>query len=360
MNKATKLGFIFTSLVSLFIAGCANIGTNNVIRDRFGYADALSDSWKRQMLLNLVKMRYADAPIFLDVVSIVNQYALETELQGSLGWNTFLPEPSQSFGAKGRYANRPTITYQPLMGEKFTRSLMTPIPIGALLSLVQAGWRADVVYRLAAQSVNGIYNRAGGKLQTHPADPNFYRLTTSLLKIQQSLAVGIRIQEAPDKKQATVMYFRNKDIDPDTEAEISSVKKLLGLDPKQREFKVVYGSLPADEQEVAILSRSMLEILLELGSYIEVPETHVAQQRTTPNLAQDADVAAGIEPLLRVQSDKKKPGDAYVAVDYRDHWFWIDDRDLKSKRMFSFLMFLFYLAETGTPENAPVLTIPAG
>ena len=85
MNKAAKLGFIFTALASLCVAGCANIGTSNVIRDRFGYADALSDSWKRQMLLNLVKMRYADAPVFLDVVSIVNQYALETELQGGLG-----------------------------------------------------------------------------------------------------------------------------------------------------------------------------------------------------------------------------------------------------------------------------------
>ncbi|MHC4324005.1 MAG: hypothetical protein ACYSUX_07010 [Planctomycetota bacterium] len=360
MNNAAKFGFIFTAWVLLCMAGCANIGPGNVNRDRFGYADALSDSWKRQMLLNLVKMRYGDAPVFLEVTSVVNQYALETELQGGLGWNTFLPEPSQSVGAKGRYANRPTITYQPLMGDKFTRSLMTPIRVGALLSLVQAGWRADMVYRLAAQSVNGIYNRAGGKLQTQPADPDFYRLTTSLLKIQQSLAVGMRIQETPDKKQATVMYFRAKDIDPDTEAEISSVKKLLGLDLRQQEFKIVYGSLPVDDQEIVILSRSMLEILLELGSYIEVPEPHVAQQRATPNVAQDADVAAGVEPLLRVQSDKKKPGDAYVAVEYRGYWFWIGDRDLKSKRMFSFLMFLFSLAETGTPEKAPVLTIPAG
>ena len=360
MNKAIKLGFIFTALASLCMVGCANIGPKNVSRDRFGYSDALSDSWKRQMLLNLVKLRYADAPVFLEVASIVNQYSLETELQGSLSWNAFLPEASQGVGAKGRYANRPTITYQPLMGDKFTRSLMTPIRIGALLSLVQAGWRADMVYRLGAQSINGVYNRAGGKLQAQPADSNFYRITTSLLKIQQSLAVGIRIQETPDKNQATVMYFRAKDIDPDTEAEISSVKKLLGLDPGQREFKVVYGSLPADEQEIAVLSRSMLEILLELGSYIEVPELHVAQQRATPNLAKDADIAAGVEPFLRVQSDNEKPGDAYVAVEYRDHWFWIDDRDFKSKRMFSFLMFLFSLAETGTPENAPVLTIPAG
>ena len=43
---------------------------------------------------------------------------------------------------------------------------------------------------------------------------------------------------------------------------------------------------------------------------------------------------------------------------YRGHWFWIDDRDMGSKRLFSFLMFIFTLVETGGKEGAPVLTIP--
>ena len=54
------------------------------------------------------------------------------------------------------------------------------------------------------------------------------------------------------------------------------------------------------------------------------------------------------------------PPDAYVAVPYRDHWFWIDDRDLASKRMFSFLLFMFSLAESGRAPQAPVVTISAG
>jgi hypothetical protein len=360
MVRTSKLKLIFVTFALLRLTGCAGIGPGTVARDRFGYADAISDSWKRQMLLNLVKMRYADAPVFLDVSSVINQYALETEVQGTLAWNAFLPEPSQNVGGRGRYSDRPTITYQPLMGEKFTRSLMTPIRTGAILSLVQAGWRADMVFRIGVQSVNGIYNRIGGRLEAKPADPDFYRLTASLHKIQESMGVGMRIQETPDKKQTTVMFFRKEDIDPDIQAEIDAAKKLLGLNPDRQEFRVVYGALPADDQEIAILSRSMLEILLELGSYIEVPAAHVAEQRVTPNIADDADIAAGVEPLLRVLSTTEKPADAYVTVRYRDHWFWLDDRDLKSKRMFSFLMFLFSLAETGPPERAPVLTIPTG
>jgi hypothetical protein len=175
-----------------------------------------------------------------------------------------------------------------------------------------------------------------------------------------NVAVGMRVQETEDKKQAILMYFRKKNIPPDIVAEMDRAKRILGLNPEVQEFKVSYGAIPQDDQEIAILSRSMLEILQELASYIDVPEIHVIEQRAAPNLVDDKEMAGDIPHLLRVQSDSEKPADAFVAVQYRDHWFWIDDRDFTSKKMFSFLMFLFTLAETGTPQPAPVLTIPTG
>lgn len=342
-----------------FLNGCAGIGPETVARDRFEYTDALSDSWKRQMLLNVVKTRYADALVFLDVTSVINQYLLESELHGGLSWNAFLPEASQNVGARGKYADRPTITYLPLRGEKFTRSIMTPIPPSSVMSLIQSGWRADASLMACVQAVNGIYNRRAGGLDQQPADPDFYKLTASLRKVQESRAMGIRIIEKKDEKPATTLFFRKDVIDPNTYKEIDAFKKLLGLDPKLQEFKVVYGSLARDDKEIAMNSRSMLEILLDLAAYIDIPQTHMAEHRATPNI-EPTDAAAGPFPLIRIQSNIEKPDDAYVAVQYRGHWFWIDDRDFQSKRMFSFLVFLFSLAETGTPDEAPVLTIPAG
>jgi hypothetical protein len=57
---------------------------------------------------------------------------------------------------------------------------------------------------------------------------------------------------------------------------------------------------------------------------------------------------------------REKDADAFVAVPHHGYWYWIDDRDLPSKRMFSFLMFIFTLAETGGKEGGPIVTIPAG
>jgi hypothetical protein len=352
--------FVATFILG-FLNGCASIGPETVARDRFGYTDAISDSWKRQMLLNVVKMRYADPPVFLDVTSVINQYVLETELQGGLSWNAFLALPSQNVGARSKYADRPTITYQPLRGEKFTRSLMTPIPPSAVMSLIQAGWRADASLMACVQAVNGIYNRRAGGLKQSPADPEFYKLTASFRKIQESRAMGIRIIEKKGKKPETTLFFRKNVIDPDTKAEIDTLKKLLGLDQNRQEFKVLFGSLAQDDEEIIMHSRSMLEILLDLAAYIEIPQTHMDEQRATPNI-EPTDAAAGPFPLIQIKSNTEKPDDAYayVSVPYRDHWFWIDDRDFQSKRTFSFLMFLLSLAETGAPEEAPVLTIPAG
>ena len=67
--------------VLLFSAGCSSIGTGTITSDRFDYNAAISDSWKDQMLINLVKIRYGDSPVFLDIASVISQYSVEGELR---------------------------------------------------------------------------------------------------------------------------------------------------------------------------------------------------------------------------------------------------------------------------------------
>jgi hypothetical protein len=63
--------------------------------------------------------------------------------------------------------------------------------------------------------------------------------------------------------------------------------------------------------------------------------------------------------LVKVRSTSAKPptDDVFAAVQYRNRWFWVDDRDLASKRGMGFLLMLFTLVESGGSAPSPVLTI---
>jgi hypothetical protein len=350
-------------LIIAGLTGCASIGPATLARDRFDYITAISDSWKAQMLLNVVKLRYADAPVFLDVASVINQYGFQGTVGVSGSWfrnpaDSLFGSASQSVTAQGIYLDRPTITYSPLSGEKFARSLMTPIPPAAILSFLQAGYPVDLVLRLCVHAINGIHSRFGGSARTREADPEFYPLVQKLRNIQQSGAIGLRVKKTPNQTEALMVL--SKKPDPAIEAESEEVRKLLGLDPTTNEFSVVYGSVAANDKEIALLTRSVLEILVDLSSYVDVPAANVEQKRTFPSPAPEFVNGAPVPGLIRILSSPQKPDDAFTAVPYRQDWYWIDDKDFPSKRLFSFIMFLFTLTDTGEKQGAPIITVPVG
>jgi hypothetical protein len=236
---------------------------------------------------------------------------------------------------------------------------MKPIPPPAILSLIQAGYPIDLILRICVHTVNGVRNRYGGSARARAADPEFYPLLERMRRIQDSGAIGLRVQKT-DEMEGVVMSFRGK-VDPAVQEDILFVRKTLGLDPSASDISVVYGSVAKDDKELALLTRSILEIIIDLASYIDVPSAHVEEKRVNPTMAGETVNGVPVPPLIRIHSSTDKPADAFIAVPYRYHWFWIDDRDYRSKALFSFLMFIFSLTETGgAKEGAPIITVPTG
>jgi hypothetical protein len=329
------------------------MGPGTVQRDRLHYSSAVADSWKEQLLLNIVKTRYADAPAFLEVASVVAGYSLETgvSLDGQFSPESLRGDTFAAAGVSGRYTDRPTISYSPMAGEKFARSFMAPIPLEALWFTIQGGVPADFILGLTVQSFEGHHNLGlyAGQLQT--ADPEFIRVLQLLRVLQQAKATESEIIRQTNHVELWVRIRLPDDSESAVAEQNAELRKLLGIPAETNRVKVVFGTHDPEPGVIAIRTRSLMQILSTLGTGVQIPPADLARGGIVP-------VDAAQAPRgFTVHSGKEKPDEAFTAVPYQGLWFWIDRRDLPSKTTLAAVTLLFNFLEGGS-KASPVLTIP--
>ncbi len=331
--------------------GSCSVGPSSIKYDRFNYSNAISTSWKNQILINIVKLAYADVPVFLNVSSIINQY----EVEGGVTADFALAPGADSglLGGSIRYIDRPTIVYTPLAGESFTERLMTPVPPSALLALFQSGWPIDWLFPLAVQAINGVQNSTRGMMDRR-ADPEFLLVLGALRRIQEAGDVRLRTFEEGDDV-TTLLEFID-DPESDTSAAKQQFRQILDLDPSIDTYQIVFSPTQETDAELAIHTRSIIEMLIELSSFMDRPESHVAQGY----IEEITDDDPAYPPLIHIRTSTKEPGLAYAKAKYLDHWYWVDHSDIKSKISLTIILFFFSLIQTDGNQNQPVVTIPTG
>lgn len=346
-------------LATGLFAGCAHLGPKTVAVDRFDYSSAIADSWKQQTLLNIVKLRYMDLPVFVDVASIVSGYSMETSvnLGGQLSSSSAMQGNSITMGGAGRFTDRPTITYVPLTGEKFLRGLITPIDPKHIFFMLQAGYPADFILALTVEGLNGVRNRSVSAGAMREADPEFVRALQLLREVQAAGAVGMRVEEDKAKGQTAVLFFRRDDMPAEIVEKAAEIRRLLKLSAAEQKYVLTYSPVGGEGNELAVNSRSMLQIMGAFASYLDVPAAHLKDHSAVPDIEKAAPARG--QQVARIRSGKEKPAHAFAAVHYREHWFWIEDGDWQTKRALTAVMFFFTLAETGDTGKLPLITIPA-
>jgi hypothetical protein len=350
-----------SAVLGLSVAACASIGPATVPHDRIDYGSSIGNSWKEQTLLNIVKLRYADMPIFLEVAQVIAGYQLQSALSGNFTLGNFTASLIDRLTAAGTataastYTDRPTVVYSPLTGVDFLKRLMTPIPPSSVLFMLQSGYSAERIMPIMLDSINGINNESN-RLR-RPADPRFTRLVELMREGQLAGAIQIRIERPKDGGESSVLVF-GPSKDPQLAAKGREIKSILGINPDLRELRVNYGGYSGKNDEIDMMTRSMLQIMLEFAAIVQVPESDVAQGKAAPGLV-DTQAASLSGPPLRVLVTDTPPQDAYVVTQYDRRWFWIADTDIQSKYTFGIIMLLFSIADTGVRGSAPVVTIPA-
>jgi hypothetical protein len=338
-------------LVLLGVAGCTSLGPATIRRDRVDFAEAIVDATKRETLLNIVKLRYADTPSLVSVSQLVAGYSLN----GTISFGTQFFQQTLNFandvnlGASGSFSENPTVTYTPVAGEDFARAMLTPIPPSELFAMVAAGAPADVI-GLGVQGINSLRNWSG----VSSADPAFIEVIDLLTTLRRDGQIGFAFETQDQVQHASLLI--NAPPKGPLPPRARRLIELLGLDPAKRSFLITFGFGAGKRDEIKVYTRSLFEILDSLAGRIQVPDDDVAAGRTYPSgLA-----ATSTIPTLTVKHREFSPGDAFAAIEYRGTWFWVDDNDYASKRVFTGLMLLLNVVQkTGQPQ-LPVITIPTG
>jgi hypothetical protein len=349
---------LIASLCACFVSGCASIGPHRLRADQVDYARALGDAKKREMLANIIGLRYADTPASLSVTQIIAAYTFDV----TGGSTANLGSGSQASYALATgnvsYANHPTFTFTPTTGDAYAVEFIRPLPATLVLPLAESGIPIDLLLRLTAQSVAGLQNgtQLGGP--NSDGSPRFFELLRALRRLQLAGELTFEYHETDHVGRVTMSIGGTPSGDTrQTDADVTQVRELLHLSPKQRQFEIVYGQ-SADRQgrTIPMVTRSVLGILSNLGAQIAVPAEDIRSGATTPTVRL---IGGETRPTVIVHVGQAAPPDAYVSVPYGKAVYWVEATDFDSKYAFTVVQTLMALAQANQDTKAPIVTIPA-
>jgi hypothetical protein len=332
------------------------MGAKQLRADRFDYGAAIGDSLKAQTLTNIVKLRYAEWPTFLEVNQLATSYSVDQSVSAKFSLRTWFLGDNDQLEAGGvyRFQERPTVLYKPLSGPKFVKSILSPPSPAALFALIQTGWPADMILRMTVQSVNGHMNAHNEYGTGYRTEVEFARFVKLIRKVQRAQALMLDIKEEKGKAYIT-LGFRTRLLDEEALRDLEEVKGILGLDPDAESYRVVWDVESSDPKKLAVQTRSIIQIMVALAAYVETPPGDVESGRAAPLDPIPEENESGLRALLHVRSGANEPKDAYIAVPYRGGWFWIEDTDAFSKRTFAYLQMLLSVTESDEKGGAQLV-----
>jgi hypothetical protein len=348
------------TLMAIALTGCHSLGPKSITGSHALYSQAVALSLNEQFLNNLVRLRYRDTPYFLEVGNITASLRFES----SVGLDAAVPTggassvlaPNVGFS----YSTSPTISYAPLQGEDFLRKLLVAVPLESLFVLMQSGWKANRVLGICVERINQLENAPTASGPTPDRSPDRYeefgRFLTLLENVRNKELIRSKIDAVSAELLVQIMSG------PGDEKNITEIKGLLGLDPEEDVYSVSDDFLQERPDAIAIRTRSIMSILFYLSQSVEVPMVHEEAGLVTVTRSADGSIFDWHETpagqLFRIHQSRERPESAFLAIAYRDHWFYIADNDLDSKSSFMLMSQLFSLNAGTIKSVSPMLTIP--
>ena len=344
----------------ILLSGCSQLGPDFMENGRNEYNKVLANTNDEEMLLNLVRRRYADSIAILEVNSVST--SLEWKQSGSLIANIFEgTDNNLGLRSDGSYSEKPTITYLPLQGSNYVRNVLSPIQPEIILLLARSGWSIERLLRLTTNKINGINNasEASGPTPTfEPSYKEFKALANIFYQLQQKNIISFGYQLQGDRSKLALIIRQKFSKSED----VKSLLTALNLSTTNTIIPLTTNFSSGTEGTcIEINLRSLAGIQFFLSHGVLIPHDDIINNRvkvTKTKDGQNFNWQNILSDLFVVYSQKEKPINASVKVKYRGHWFFIKDNDMESKYTLMLLNQISALQSGNIEKVGPVLTLP--
>ena len=402
---------LVTAVVACCVAAGGCMGSWAIRGTRIHYNQSYSDTASKEMLLNIVRMRYGEVPSFLDLPTI----NILTEAS-SKGLGGQPPDANTWFGGIFTLKDEPTLAYQPRSGDNLAKSLMKAFKAEMLLDIAP-GQDTTTFLRAFVDSINGVRNSptatSAGSRIIEPNDD--YRYAIELVEgLQACGALRTRVAKRDAEAHAPVAakdlpggvkvpgvgmvaaakkgYFYEVageqvtllkesrllalTVQPEKleAADFQELVRIFRLEPGRTVYTVrgqendeldylteATNATPQEPSDTLALNvRSGYQVLAFLSKGVDVPEKHLRHGTACTFKGPDGrpfDARQITRGLFRVCVQKHRPLRSEVAVPYRGHWFYIAEDDVQSRSTLN-LVKLAIDIQSQSGAAGPVLTLP--
>ena len=354
---------VAVAAAAALLSGCsrllgpkATLGPGAIVRGRGLYNEVITETNNEQTLQLIVHARYGEPAGLLSVNSVTANLraTATTTAEFGIGPRANFEGSLVPLALGLAYEENPTISYTPIQGERYAKSILTPVGLDVLVLLLGIDRAPDRLISILVKQINGLQNPVYGPPASRAAFQNSMDVLARLHNAGQTTWTST----AKAGSFALVIH----DYAPGNRDAVRELLRRWGLpESLARDGHDIV--LPANlavgdvtKPELNLQTRSVYDLIEMAASSVEVPPEHAG-------LALLDAMPEGASPLgglLTIRSSAHRPsGEVLVAVRHRGYWFYVSADDGPSKSAFRLMQTLINMRLVeAVPQAVPTLTIP--
>lgn len=322
------------------LGACATGRTTAPIsQDMLAYSSEIATAQQRQLLLNIVKLRYNDPVSFVEVQTLTTEdfSGRSGGIATALGLDDgpFNEVLAGDFGMQR--SQSPTAVYNVLRGGAYAQQLLQPVSPESIFLLSQSGWSVERLMLCCVARIGDVDNArsaAGPTPEILPDNSVFRGIARLMRRLQLSGDLLVQVMNDDEDKAARVVVTWHSGSE-DAEA----LARIFKEHRAAAEFTAEHGLYSAElatrstrKGDSPLRGRSVLGMMAALSHSVDIPPEHAGLVIPTsgpegvPTPCSPVGVWTHvIGDYFGVSWSREKPANAAVSVPYRGVWFYIDD-----------------------------------